>query len=97
VKHPEEFFLRPTIDADKFPNERPIELSAEMQAKLHAQETAGRLVFQGDALPVQVAAEEKPAGSDQDTSSDQAGATLTGEDTAERYVQKPESPPTARR
>lgn len=99
VKYPEEFFLRPTIDADKFPNERLIELSAAMQAKLHSQETAGHLVFLGDTLPVQVAAEDKPVASDQDTSSDQVEAklTVTGEDTTQRYVQKPESPSTALR
>ena len=37
VKYPEQFFLRPAIDTEKFPNERPIELSAAMQAKVDAQ------------------------------------------------------------
>lgn len=99
VKYPEEFFLRPSVQANKFPNQRRIELSAAMQAQIHAQEAAGHLIFQGEALPVQVAAEEKSAVSDQDTLSHQAEATrtVTGEDATERYVQKPESPPTARR
>lgn len=70
--------------------------SLAMQAQIHAQEAAGPLIFQGEALPVQVAAEEKSAVSDQDTSSHPAEATrtVTGADATERYVQKPESPPT---
>ena len=62
VKYPEQFFLRPAIHADKFPSERSIALSAALQAKIQAQDAAGRLVFQGEQLPVQVAAEEPPAG-----------------------------------
>jgi hypothetical protein len=46
VLTPEEYFLRPTLDRDKFPQSRKITLSAELEAKVRAQEAAGYLVFQ---------------------------------------------------
>ena len=45
VNSPEEFFLRPDLFAEKFPDERRIELSPELRARIDAQEKAGRLVF----------------------------------------------------
>ena len=48
VAKPEEFFLRPQLAEDKFPQERNIVVSAELRARLHAQEEAGRLVFTTD-------------------------------------------------
>ena len=99
VKYPEEFFLRPAIDAEKFPNERSLELSAAMQAKVDAQEAAGRLVFQGDELPVQVATQEQPV-SLPEASSDAEGVQTkdaSSEDTSEQYVQSPETTSTTLR
>lgn len=40
-----EFYLRPALDREKFPQERPIRLSPRLAARIRAQETAGRLVF----------------------------------------------------
>lgn len=45
VAKPEEFFLRPRLEEDKFPQERNMVVSADLRARLHAQEEAGRLVF----------------------------------------------------
>lgn len=45
VPFPELFFLRPTLEEGKFPNERPLQLPAEIIARIQAQEAAGRLVF----------------------------------------------------
>ena len=45
VLTPEAYFLRPTLDREKFPTHRKIELSAEMEEKIRAQEEAGHLVF----------------------------------------------------
>jgi hypothetical protein len=42
---PEEFYLRPRLDAGKFPQERKIEIAPELAARIEAQEKAGRLVF----------------------------------------------------
>jgi Protein of unknown function (DUF1329) len=42
------FFLRPAVYREKFPQERQIVLSAQLEARLHAQERAGRLVFEED-------------------------------------------------
>lgn len=47
VSHPDEYFMRPAVEADKFPNERPINLPPEMAARIQAQNAAGRLVFDG--------------------------------------------------
>lgn len=46
VLTPEQYFLRPLLEREKFPASRKIALSPELEAKIHAQETAGHLVFQ---------------------------------------------------
>ena len=43
---PEEFYLRPALERDKFPDDRPIEISAALEERIHAQDAAGRLVFE---------------------------------------------------
>ena len=48
VPTPQEFFLRPALEEDKFPGARRIELSADLRARVQAQEHAGRLVFVGE-------------------------------------------------
>ena len=45
VAFPELFFLRPALEEGKFPDERPLQLPAEIVARIQAQEAAGRLVF----------------------------------------------------
>lgn len=50
VATPQEFFLRPALEEDKFPGARRIELSPELRARVQAQEQAGRLVFVGEDL-----------------------------------------------
>lgn len=49
INTPEEFFLRPSLEPGKFPQERQIRLDPRLQARIKAQDAAGRLVF--DALP----------------------------------------------
>ena len=46
VPSPELFFLRPALEEGKFPEERPLQLPAEVVARVQAQEAAGRLVFE---------------------------------------------------
>jgi hypothetical protein len=46
VPHPEAFFLRPAVYREKFPQKRQIVLSPQLEARLRAQERAGRLVFE---------------------------------------------------
>ena len=48
VTSPEQFFLRPTLDRDKFPQHRKIELPPALEAAISAQEAAGHLVFQDE-------------------------------------------------
>ncbi len=45
VLTPAQYFLRPTLDHEKFPAHRKIELSDDLKAKIRAQEEAGHLVF----------------------------------------------------
>jgi len=40
-----EFYLRPALDREKFPQERKIRLSPQLEARIRAQEAARRLVF----------------------------------------------------
>lgn len=47
VSEPEEFFLRPHLYRDKFPTERTIRLSPDLEARIQAQEKAGHIVFTG--------------------------------------------------
>ncbi|NOT57392.1 MAG: DUF1329 domain-containing protein [Deltaproteobacteria bacterium] len=42
----EQYFLRPSLDREKFPATRKITLSPEIESKLQAQEAAGHLVFE---------------------------------------------------
>ncbi len=46
VKSPEEFFLRPLLDLGKFPLERKVVLTPDVDARIRAQEAAGHLVFE---------------------------------------------------
>lgn len=46
VLTPEQYFLRPLLEREKFPASRKIVLPSELEAKIHAQEAAGHLVFQ---------------------------------------------------
>lgn len=45
IRSPEEFYLRPHLFREKFPQDRRIEIPAEPEARIRAQEEAGRLVF----------------------------------------------------
>jgi hypothetical protein len=45
IRSPEEFYLRPHLDREKFPQDRRIEISGELEARIRAQEEAGHLVF----------------------------------------------------
>ncbi|MGE0679284.1 MAG: outer membrane lipoprotein-sorting protein [Candidatus Binatia bacterium] len=45
VRTPAEMFLRPHLYREKFPDERQIIVSPEVDARIHAQDAAGRLVF----------------------------------------------------
>ena len=46
VSSPAEFFLRPLLYVDKFPQARKIALSPDVEARIRAQEAAGHLVFE---------------------------------------------------
>jgi hypothetical protein len=48
VPDPAAFFLRPAVYQEKFPQERQVVLSPQLEARIRAQETAGQLVFEGD-------------------------------------------------
>ena len=46
----DEFYLRPSLERDKFPQQRPIQLGADMEARIAAQEREGRIVFESSLL-----------------------------------------------
>jgi hypothetical protein len=45
MNSPDEFYLRPSLEREKFPQERKIVLSPELETRIEAQEREGRLVF----------------------------------------------------
>ena len=49
IRSPEEFYLRPLLHREKFPQDRHIEISAALEERIRAQETAGHLVFETEA------------------------------------------------
>jgi hypothetical protein len=48
VDSAEQFYLRPSLEAGKFPEERDTSLPADLEERIRAQEAAGRLVFTDD-------------------------------------------------
>jgi len=46
IRSAEEFYLRPHLHGEKFPQDRRIEISADLEERIRAQETAGHLVFE---------------------------------------------------
>jgi len=48
INSPEEFFLRPALLEDRFPEERKIVLPPDLRARIDAQEKAGHLVFSAE-------------------------------------------------
>jgi hypothetical protein len=50
VSHPDQFFLRPALEQEKFPHDRAFQLPAEIAARVQAQEAAGRLVFEKETV-----------------------------------------------
>jgi Protein of unknown function (DUF1329) len=45
LNSPDEFYLRPSLETEKFPGERRIEIPATLKVRIEAQEREGRLVF----------------------------------------------------
>ena len=50
LNSPDEFYLRPSLERDKFPQQRPIQLGSDMEARVAAQEREGRIVFESSLL-----------------------------------------------
>ena len=46
VPSPQEFYLRPHLHQEKFPQDRRIEVPAALAERIRAQEAAGHLVFE---------------------------------------------------
>ena len=46
IRSPEEFYLRPHLHREKFPQDRRIEVSADIEERIRAQDAAGHLVFE---------------------------------------------------
>jgi hypothetical protein len=46
LRSPEEFYLRPHLFREKFPQDRRIEVSADVEERIRSQEAAGHLVFE---------------------------------------------------
>jgi hypothetical protein len=51
VAQPDQFYLRPLLYRDKFPEHRHIELPPQVSARIAAQEAAGQVVFEAGSQP----------------------------------------------
>jgi len=51
VDYPDQFYLRPLLYPEKFPEHRHIELAPEVAARVAAQEAAGHMVFEVNGQP----------------------------------------------
>ena len=63
VRSPSEYWLRPHIDREKFPETRKIVLTPEVEARIAAQEAAGHIVFEiepGETVSAVPAAKGEP-------------------------------------
>jgi hypothetical protein len=45
VGTPEEYYLRPSLEPEKFPEERDLRLPADLEERIRAQNAAGYLIF----------------------------------------------------
>lgn len=58
VSQPDLFFLRPSLEENKFPTERRIQIAPDVRARIQAQDVAGQLVFEVEppkTVPTEVA------------------------------------------
>ncbi|MBI3300649.1 MAG: DUF1329 domain-containing protein [Deltaproteobacteria bacterium] len=85
VAYPDQFFLRPALEEDKFPGERPMQVPAEVAARVQTQDVAGRLMFELEkTLPVTTSAvQPAPAPVAEQVES----GTVTDEEAAGAYAQ----------
>lgn len=51
VESPEQFYLRPSLEPGKWPEERPLRLAPDVEARIRAQDAAGHLVFAASEEP----------------------------------------------
>ncbi len=58
VYSPEKFFLRPRLYPDKFPHDRHVAISAELEQRYRLQEEAGHLVFDSSSPLIEVKAQQ---------------------------------------
>ncbi len=87
VADPSQFYLRPSLEERKFPNERPLQIPAEVEARVQAQDAAGRLVFEMNApSPVAIAVDQPQAPVRVDQA--HASGSITASEAADTYVQR---------
>jgi hypothetical protein len=58
VDSPEKFYLRPSLEPGKFPEDRAIHLASDVLERVRAQDAAGRLVF-STSEPIQVSLDDR--------------------------------------
>lgn len=88
VSHPDLFFLRPPLEEGKFPNLRPIQLPADVAARVEAQEKAGRLVFEIEPTVIETVAVQPPSVPQRESEQTAPSPAVTSSDS---YVQRGQS------
>lgn len=89
VKEPDQFFLRPALEKEKFPGERPMQIPPEVEARIQAQEAAGRLVFEvGAPQPLPTVVAQPTSTSTATTEHGNAQTTVVDEAYAQQSTEK---------
>lgn len=57
IEDPDEYFLRPHLDPEKFPAARNVSIPAALEARVRAQNDAGRLIFESGGAATNTAGE----------------------------------------
>jgi hypothetical protein len=97
VAEPSQFYLRPSVDADKFPTERPMQIPPEVAERVRAQDAAGRLVFEMNTAPAVTVVADQPKPVPQAETRPAPVEVKTGE-SADAYARhaEPDTPTTLR-
>ena len=55
IEDPDEYYMRPHLFRDKFPDTRNVSIPADLEARVRAQNEAGHLIFESGAAATNTA------------------------------------------
>ena len=88
VVEPSQFYLRPSLEEGKFPQQRSVQVPEEVAASIAAQDAAGRLVFEMNKVMIPTATTVVEPAPTVEVKPEPATAAAVGE-TPSAYAQRP--------